>query len=56
MKLIIKNSHFKIIYSNLQEKQKIKPFLIEKFTFKDEALLRTYEVKKGLKSPFVSFI
>ena len=55
MKLIIKNSHFKILYSNSQEKQKIKPFLIEKFTFKDEVLLRTYEVKKGLKSPFVSF-
>ncbi len=55
MKLIVKNSHFKIIYDSLKEKQEIKPFLTEKFSFKDESLMRTYEVKKGLKSPYVSF-
>ncbi len=55
LNLIIKNTHFKIDYSESSKKTEIIKFLKEKFTFQDSSLLNTWEVKKKLKSPYISF-
>lgn len=53
MKLIVKNSHFKILYEKNEEY--IREILKERFSFKDNSLEKTWEVKKGIKSAYVSF-